>query len=112
MLLTCRGIWQGLVPEYSSYIFLGSPSPMTSGIYPPIYIAYGIARHLLADEHATFDVFASLHLLVGYYLTFLVARFGRYQPCIARLVGPQPQMALLVALFGAGATVACQRFQA
>ena len=85
VLLTCRGIWQGLVPEYNPYIFLGSPSPMTSGIYPPIYIAYGIARHLLANEYATLDVFASLHLLVGYCLTFLVARRLGIGPVLAAL---------------------------
>ncbi|MFM7289975.1 MAG: hypothetical protein ACKO6B_01940, partial [Planctomycetia bacterium] len=31
VLLACRGIWQGLVPEYNPYIFLGSPTPMIGG---------------------------------------------------------------------------------
>ena len=85
VLLTCRGIWQGLVPEYNPYIFLGSPSPMTSGIYPPMYLAYGIARHLLGDEYATFDVFAAIHLLTGYCLTFFVARRLGIGPVLAAL---------------------------
>ena len=85
VLMTCRGIWQGLVPEYNPYIFLGSPTPSISGVYPPMYLAYGIARHLLGDEHATFDVFAAIHLLAGYCLTFIVARRLGIGPVLAAL---------------------------
>ena len=87
VLLTCRGIWQGLLPEYNPYIFLGSPTPAISGTYPPMYLAYGIARHLLGDEYATFDVFAAMHLLVGYCVTFLVARRLGIGPVLAALAG-------------------------
>ena len=85
VLLTCRGIWQGLLPEYNPYIFLGSPTLAISGTYPPMYLAYGIARHLLSDEYATFDVFAAIHLLAGYCLTFLVARRLGIGPVLAAL---------------------------
>ena len=85
VLMSCRGIWQGLVTEYNPYIFLGSPTPAISGIYPPMYLAYGIARHLLGDEYATFDVFAVIHLLAGYCLTFLVARRLGIGPLLAVL---------------------------
>ena len=87
VLMSMRGIWQGLVPEYNPYIFLGSPTPVISGIYPPMYLAYGIARHLLGDDHATFDVFAAIHLLAGYCLTFLVARRLGIGPVLAALAG-------------------------
>jgi hypothetical protein len=73
-LMNCRGLWQGIMPGYNPYIFLGSPTATIDGTYPPLYLAYGIARHLLGNEYATFDVFAALHLLAGYCLTFLVAR--------------------------------------
>ena len=85
VLMSCRGIWQGLVPEYNPYIFLGSPTPAISGTYPPMYLAYGIARHLLGDEYATFDVFAAFHLLAGYCLTFVVARRLGIGPVLAAL---------------------------
>ena len=85
VLLNCRGIWQGLMPEYNPYVFLGSPTPMISGTYPPMYLAYGIARHLLGDEYATFDVFAAIHLLAGYSLTFVVARRLGIGPVLAAL---------------------------
>jgi hypothetical protein len=85
VLMTCRGIWQGLVPEYNPYIFLGSPTPAISGTYPPMYLAYGIARHLLGDEYATFDVFAAIHLFVGYWVTFLLARRLGIGPVLSAL---------------------------
>ena len=87
VLMTCRGIWQGLAPEYNPYIFLGSPTPVMSGVYPPMYLAYGVARHLLGDEHATFDIFAAIHLLAGYCLTFVVARRMGVGAVLAALCG-------------------------
>ena len=87
VLMSCRGIWQGLAPAYNPYIFLGSPTPVMSGVYPPLYLAYGIARHLLGDEHATFDVFAAIHLLAGYGLTFVVARRMGVGAVLAALCG-------------------------
>ena len=87
VLMTCRGIWQGLTPEYNPYIFLGSPTPDMSGVYPPMYLAYGFARHLLGDEHATFDIFAAIHLLAGYCLTFVVARRMGVGAVLAALCG-------------------------
>jgi hypothetical protein len=83
VLMSMRGIWQGLVPEYNPYIFLGSPTPVISGTYPPLYLAYGVARHLLGDEYATFDVFAAIHLLAGYCLAFLLARRLGIGPVLA-----------------------------
>ena len=85
VLMSCRGIWQGLAAEYNPFIFLGSPTPAISGTYPPMYLAYGIARHLLGDEYATFDVFAAIHLLAGYCLTFVVARRLGIGPVLATL---------------------------
>ena len=85
VLMCMRGIWQGLVPEYNPYTFLGSPTPAIGGIYPPMYLAYGIARHLLGNECATFDVFAVIHLLAGYGLAFLLSRRLGIGPVLAAL---------------------------
>jgi hypothetical protein len=75
-LLACRAVWQGVAPEYDPYIFLGSPLLSVGGglLYPPLYAAYAVARHVLRDEFATFDVFAVGHLLAGYCLSWLMAR--------------------------------------
>ena len=85
VLMSCRAIWRGMLPGYNPYIFLGSPTPAIGGVYPPMYLAYGIARHLLGDEHATFDLFAAMHLLAGYCLTFLLARRLGIGPVLAAL---------------------------
>lgn len=87
VLMSCRGIWQGLAPAYNPYIFLGSPTPVMSGVYPPLYLAYAIARHVIGDEHATFDIFAAIHLLSGYGLTFVAARQMGVGAVLAALCG-------------------------
>jgi len=87
VLSTLRSVWQGVQPRYEPFIFLGSPTPAIAGVYPPMYAAYGIARHLLGDEYATFDVFAAIHLLAGYCLTFVVARRLGIGPVLAALAG-------------------------
>lgn len=84
-LLMCRGVWQGLAPEYNPYVFLGGPLQSTGGIYPPLHFAYGIARHLLGDEFATFDVFAALHIVAGYALAYVCARRLGMTPPFAAL---------------------------
>jgi hypothetical protein len=85
VLLKCRSLWQGIIPTYNPYTFLGSPAPSIDGFYSPLFLAYGIARHLLADEYATFDVFAAMHILAGYCLMFVVVRRLGVRPMLAAL---------------------------
>src|SRR5207249_3528487 len=72
ILVGCRSIWQGVFPDYNPYLFLGSPLAglgMYSLTYPPLYLAYALARHVLGQEYATLEVFAILHLLGGFFAT-------------------------------------------
>lgn len=85
VLLACRAVWQGLSPEYNPYIFLGCPAQAIVGVYPPTYLSYAVARHVLGDENATFEVFALLHLVAGYCLTHAVARRLGIGPPLAAL---------------------------
>jgi hypothetical protein len=85
VLLTMRSLWQGVTATYNPFIFLGSPTPSIGGFYPPMPLAYAIARHLLGNESATFDVFAALHILAGYCLAFLCARRLGIRPLLAAL---------------------------
>ena len=85
ILTACRGIWQGQVPEYNPYTLLGGPLLAKSGFYPPLAASYAVARHLLGNEYATCDVFATLHLLIGYLLSFWFARCVGIRPPIAAL---------------------------
>src|SRR5262249_7338868 len=54
--------------------------------YPPTYLAYAIARHLLADECATLEVFAVLHLAAGYAVIFGLVRQMRASGAVATMV--------------------------
>src|SRR5205807_9269199 len=69
ILLGCRSLWEGTFPDWNPYVFMGAPLA-TIGFwaitYPPQLLSYAIARHLLANEFATMEVFAALHLVVGF----------------------------------------------
>jgi len=69
VLLGCRSLWAGTFPDWNPYVLMGAPLATIGfwGVtYPPQLLAYAIARHVLGDECATLEVFAALHLLVGF----------------------------------------------
>ena len=77
MLYGCRSLWQGHFPAYNPYVLMGTPLASLgyeSLTYPPTLLAYAIARHVLHNEYALADVFAILHILAGYIVTYLLAR--------------------------------------
>ena len=68
-LVGCRSLWQGQFPEYNPYNMFGEPMASTgcgSFTYPPTYMAYAAARHLLGNEYLVGDVFVVLHLVAGF----------------------------------------------
>ena len=72
ILVGMRDVWRGEFPEYNPYILFGTPLAslgMYGLTYPPLYLSYAIARHLLGNEHATMEVFVIMHLLAGFFLT-------------------------------------------
>ncbi len=79
-----RSIWDGHFPEYNPVIYLGGPLAsvgMFQLTYPPTFLAYAIARHLLGNEYLTGEVYAILHLLAGYGIVRLLAgRLGMGRP--------------------------------
>jgi hypothetical protein len=85
VLLHMRAAWKGIPAEYNPYVCLGSPTPALVGFYPPMYLAYAIARHLLGNEYATLDVFAALHLAAGYCFSFVLTRRLGIGPVLAAL---------------------------
>ena len=80
ILLGCRSYWDGVFPNWNPYVFLGAPLASIGFwalTYPPQLLAYAIARHLLGDELATMEVFAALHLAVGFVaMRYLARRLG------------------------------------
>lgn len=70
MLVGCRNLWQGYWPEYNPYTFMGIPllsQGMYALTYPPTWMSYAVARHVLGNEFATVEVFAIFHVLATYW---------------------------------------------
>ena len=89
MLVGCRGVWEGIWPNFNPYSFMGALLAnlgLYSLTYPPTYLAYGIARHGLGDENVTLEVFAGLHIFAGYAITFGLVRQMRASPAVAAMV--------------------------
>ncbi len=89
LLWSCRSVWRGEIPEYGPFNCLGGPwlSQGRGATYPPLYAAYGLARHILRDEHATMELYALLHFLCGYAAVFRLLRRWRVRGSIAMLAG-------------------------
>jgi hypothetical protein len=86
MLSGCRSVWHGVWPDYDPSRLMGGPlasEGVYSLTYPPTYLAYAIARHLLRNENALLDVFAGLHLAAGYVATTWLCRRAGMRPMIA-----------------------------
>jgi len=75
VLWLCRSVWEGVLPEYNPYVLMGAPAfSGGGGTYPPTYMAYAMARHVLGNEYATVEVFAIFHILAGYAATYWASR--------------------------------------
>jgi len=74
VLQSCRGLWEAMPPTYNPYTFLGEPTHAAGSNYPPLHAAYAVARFIVGDECATFEVSAAMHLAAGYCVAYLAAR--------------------------------------
>jgi hypothetical protein len=80
MLEGCRSLWHGVWPDYDPCRLMGgplAPEGVFSLTYPPTYLSYAIAHHVLHNEYALTEVFAVLHEACGYVILWLLcARMG------------------------------------
>jgi len=85
-LQACRAFFGGEFPEWNPYQFLGAPTTRL-GIYgltyPPLYIAYGVARFILANEYSTFEILAFMHLVMAFVFMYWAARQWEIGPFLA-----------------------------
>lgn len=87
-LVACRGLWEGRWPEWTPYNGLGTGLMSKGGFtYPPLYLGYAIARHIIGSEYATFDVFAFLQLAAGFWLCKRLCEKIGCSPVPATLAG-------------------------
>jgi hypothetical protein len=72
-----RSLFEGTFPTWNAHQFLGTPTT-TTGVYaltyPPTYLSYALARFVLGNEYLTLEIFAVLHLLAAYPVTYLACR--------------------------------------
>jgi hypothetical protein len=88
VLLGCRTVWAGHFPQYNPYVAMGSPLAtlgLSSVTYPPLYVSYAVARHLLHNEYATIEVFSIVHLVCGYLITYALMRRLSIRPMVSML---------------------------
>ncbi len=86
----CRSMCQGEFPDFDPCQYLGMPNAgkgIFALFYPPTIVSYAIARWLLGNEDWTLDVFAAMHLLVGYVASYAAARTAGLRPSLAFALG-------------------------
>jgi hypothetical protein len=86
----CRSMCHGEFPDFDPCQYLGMPNAgkgIFALFYPPTIASYAIARWLLGDENWTLDVFAAMHLLAGYVVSYAAARRAGMRPSLAFAVG-------------------------
>ncbi len=85
-----RELFSGVFPNYNPCQFLGW-SPMSEATfslaYPPVYLAYAIARFMLRNEYMAFECMAFITLMQGFLSTYWAARMWRLRPSFAACAG-------------------------
>ena len=82
----CRSAFAGVFCTWNPYQIMGLPTASNVGIpvaYPPLYLAYAIARYLLGNEFNLIEVFNILHYLAGALCCYYLARLLGIRPLIA-----------------------------
>lgn len=86
VLFGCRAALAGQLPTWSPHELLGTPLmepghyPLT---YPPLYLCHFVARKILGQEQQILQVWAWIHLTLGYLAAYVFARFVGIRPALA-----------------------------
>ena len=85
----CRSLWHGLFCTWNPFQNMGlsiAANPQSFYAYPPLYLAYAIARHLLGNEYTLTEVFCMLHIVAAYFALYWWARLLDMRPSLALAV--------------------------
>lgn len=88
--LGCEAISAGTWPDPNFYQFRGSPmiSIGTYALsYPGTLLSCGLSQLMFGDLNSVIEIFAILHLLAGYYLTYRWARLLGINPVFSITLG-------------------------
>ena len=86
----CRAMAAGEFPDWTPCLFMGEPTAgegFYSLLYPPTFLSYAVARWGLGNEYLTMEVFAAIHLALGYCASFAAARAVGMRPALAFTAG-------------------------
>ena len=67
----CRSLWQGVFCTWNPYQYMGMPiasNPQSFFLYPPLYLAYFIARDVLHNEYLLNEIFCIMHIIAAYFV--------------------------------------------
>jgi hypothetical protein len=77
IILGGRSVAHSVFPAWNPYELCGAPIADVGTYaltYPPTYVSYFIARDVLGSDLLTIEVFAFIHLVLGYVATYAAAR--------------------------------------
>ena len=84
----CRSFFHGVFPTWNPYQYMGSPSfslGWYAFTYPPTFLSYWFAQHVVGTPYATLEVFAFFHLLLSYPVFYWLVRREGCRPAIAMM---------------------------
>jgi hypothetical protein len=99
---SCRSIFQGEFPDFDPYQLMGGPGAGAALLYLPTVASYAVARWGLGNENFTLEVFAALHLLLGYLASFAAARLIGLRPALAFVLAISFVLSGYILLVGRG----------
>jgi hypothetical protein len=83
---SAQDFFHGRFPVWNPHQLLGAPTATVGTYmltYPPTYLSYWIAQRGFGDPYLTIEIFITLHLAVGYFVTFQVVRRFGLRPSLA-----------------------------
>ena len=86
---SCRDFFEkGLFPEINPYQMGGMPT-LSTGLYaltyPFTYISFAISKYLFKNEIYTMEIFAVIHILIAYVLSYIAGRMCKIKPVFSSL---------------------------
>jgi hypothetical protein len=98
----CRSLFHGEFPNFDPCQLMGTSGTGSSMLYLPTVASYAIARWGLGNENYTLEVFAAMHLLLGYVASFAAARIVGLRPALSYVLAISFVLSGYILLVGRG----------
>jgi hypothetical protein len=84
--MSSKALFGGQFPMWNPHQQLGAPTTTVGTYmltYPPTYLSWWIAARIAGNEDLTMNVFCVLHLIAGYFVTYLSLRHVGIRPSLS-----------------------------